>query len=112
MHRIKLNDRMTFPDLLNLNPFVEAQEPPAATADDSANGQCEQDASAEQFTAVESVTIDAQMGDCDKLPPNDGAKEDVAMVGATGESDDEGICVDGTMGGGNSSAGRYSICLL
>jgi len=29
MHRIKLNDRMTFPDVLNLNPFIEKTEPAA-----------------------------------------------------------------------------------
>lgn len=95
---------MTFPDLLNLNPFVEVQEPVNGADEDQAKDRIDEDSHA--GVAGESGMLDDEMRSGEQLHSSEAEKGVEAVVGHSGESDDEGICVDGTMGGGNSSAGR------
>lgn len=93
MHRIKLNDRMTFPDVLNLNAFIEKK--PASESyvapTPATNGSSGDAAAASSFAAQ---------------PRQRGAEAaPAATVVKRVESDDEGICLEnnGTAGVGSST---------
>ncbi|GFY64316.1 ubiquitin carboxyl-terminal hydrolase 47 [Trichonephila inaurata madagascariensis] len=58
MHRIKLNDRVTFPDILNLNDFIKSEKQDASGDSDSAVVDEDGDCSPKTACATSSVSED------------------------------------------------------
>ncbi|KAJ8666944.1 hypothetical protein QAD02_008606 [Eretmocerus hayati] len=90
-HRIKLNDKVTFPDILNLNRFIEItpdQESPSREEDAGMSIKCD-----DSYT-TDSSTIDEDCNSCDIPTMNSN------HVSYNDQDDDEGI----DMSNGTSSS--------
>ncbi|XP_048515224.1 ubiquitin carboxyl-terminal hydrolase 47 isoform X2 [Athalia rosae] len=85
LHRIKLNDKVTFPDLLNLNSFVAsssaAQESPGGEEDAGVGVKCD------DSSTTDSGTLD------DECPPCESSSANSNQSANNDQDDDEGIDV-------------------
>ncbi|XP_046413365.1 ubiquitin carboxyl-terminal hydrolase 47 isoform X1 [Neodiprion fabricii] len=84
LHRIKLNDKVTFPDVLNLNSFVastSAHESPGREEDTGVGVKCD------DSSTTDSGTLD------DECPPCDNSSASTNQSTNHDQDDDEGIDV-------------------
>uniref|UniRef100_A0A915HZM8 Ubiquitin carboxyl-terminal hydrolase n=1 Tax=Romanomermis culicivorax TaxID=13658 RepID=A0A915HZM8_ROMCU len=120
LHRIKLNDRMTFPDVLNLNPFIDN----AGSKTHTRRRQLDDESLETNFmeradylrprrsnteSSEDHSVPSVSMRNIDEngSPPQDPAPSPLLADGRTfkkNESDDEGICLDSasTLNGGSN----------
>lgn len=96
MHRIKLNDKVTFPEMLDLNQFVGPGSDAGSPGGDDADTTDSGSALDEEATAATSTTSSAPATSLQQQPANGPCVSDTA-------SDDEGIDV-GNGGGGTDAS--------
>ncbi|GBM25505.1 Ubiquitin carboxyl-terminal hydrolase 47 [Araneus ventricosus] len=85
MHRIKLNDRVTFPEILNLNDFIKSEKTDSSGDSDSAVVDEEGDCSPKTACAASSVSEDDLADDDEGI--------DVDSQGPSSEQFDE-LCIN------------------
>ncbi|XP_034952532.1 ubiquitin carboxyl-terminal hydrolase 47 [Chelonus insularis] len=84
-HRIKLNDKVTFPDILNLNSFIKSK-------DNQQESLLLEDDSTSEIKVDENSTIDNDNVD-DGLPCDNGISSSEATNSSSEQNDDDGIDV-------------------
>ncbi|XP_053971418.1 ubiquitin carboxyl-terminal hydrolase 47 isoform X2 [Hylaeus anthracinus] len=91
-HRVKLNDKVTFPDILNLNPFISStrnQESPSS--DENIDlVKCE------DGSTTDNGTLDDDYTPCENSLPNSNHSRNHDH-----DDDDEGIFISGSASGGH-----------
>ncbi|XP_024942209.1 ubiquitin carboxyl-terminal hydrolase 47 isoform X2 [Cephus cinctus] len=97
-HRIKLNDKVTFPDILNLNSFIASasnQESPGGEEDVGLGVKCD------DSSTTDSGTLD------DECPPCDNSMSNSNYSNNHDQDDDEGIDVSNTPSTSNCSVHNH-----